>query len=360
MEEGEDPIAYTVELTDNEAALSCAMVPFENQDGEVFLVVGTGKHMRPPGPVDPTKPAPPKTSGSVHVYRVLAPGKELELIHKTDFPSPIHALIPFQGRMALGVGNELFVYDLGMKALLRKSRTRLPSGTQIVALQTQGNRIVVGDVQESITFVVYNRSTNKLTPFADDTVARWTTDFAMLDYDTVAGGDKFGNFWVTRCPKQISEEADEPGAASFLANEKGYLQGTPNRLQLQLHDFVQDIPTSIQKTTLVPGGQEIIFWAGLQGTLGIFVPFVDREDVDFFTALEGHLRVEDGAGPLAGRDHLMYRSYYAPVKGVVDGDLCERFFLLSRDAKERVAGELDRSVREVEKKVGEMRTRVAF
>ena len=110
----------------------------------------------------------------------------------------------------------------------------------------------------------------------------------------------------------------------------------------------------------VPGGQEVIFWAGLQGTLGIFVPFVDREDVDFFTALEGHLRTEDGAGPLAGRDHLMYRSYYAPVKGVVDGDLCEKFFLLSRDGKERIAAELDRSVREVEKKVGEMRTRVAF
>jgi len=180
----------------------------------------------------------------------------------------------------------------------------------------------------------------------------------MVDYDTVAGGDKFGNIWIVRCPKQASDEADEPGAGNFLANERGYLGGTPNRLQLQVHNYVQDIPTSIQKTTLVPGGQEILFWAGLQGTLGIFVPFVDREDVEFFTALEGHLRAEDT--PLAGRDHLMYRSYYIPVKGCVDGDLCERYFVLGRDAKERIAGELDRSVREVEKKVGEMRTRVAF
>ena len=359
VDEGEDPIAYTIRLTDNEAALSCAMVPFENQDGEVFLLVGTGKHMRPPGPASQSV-GKPAITGAVHVYRVLAPGKELELIHKTEFTSPVYALIPFQGRVALGVGNELFIYDLGMKALLRKSRTRMPSGTQIVALRTQGNRIVVGDVQESVTFVVYNRSTNKLTPFADDTVARWTTDFALLDYDTVAGGDKFGNFWITRCPKQISDKADEPGAASFLANEKGWLQGTPNRLQLQLHNFVQDIPTSIQKTALVPGGQEVLFWAGLQGTLGILVPFVDREDVEFFGTLEGHLRAEEGAGPLAGRDHLMYRSYYAPVKGVIDGDLCERYFLLSRDAKERLAAEMDRGVREIEKKVGEMRTRVAF
>ncbi|KAG9716588.1 hypothetical protein KCU73_g15600, partial [Aureobasidium melanogenum] len=110
--------------------------------------------------------------------------------------------------------------------------------------------------------------------------------------------------------------------------------------------------------TLVPGGQEVIFWAGLEGTLGVFVPFVDREDVDFFGSLEQHLRTEDP--PICGRDHLMYRSYYIPVKGCIDGDLCERYFLLSRDKKERIAGDLDRTVREVEKKIGEMRTRVAF
>lgn len=54
---------------------------------------------------------------------------------------------------------------------------------------------------------------------------------------------------------------------------------------------------------------------------------------------------------LIGRDHLMYRSYYVPVKGAIDGDLCERFRLLSNDKKQKIAAELDRSVREVEKKL---------
>lgn len=40
-----------------------------------------------------------------------------------------------------------------------------------------------------------------------------------------------------------------------------------------------------------------------------------------------------------------------PVKGVVDGDLCERYSRLGRDVKERIAAELDRSVREVERKI---------
>jgi splicing factor 3B subunit 3 len=71
--------------------------------------------------------------------------------------------------------------------------------------------------------------------------------------------------------------------------------------------------------------------------------------VDFFQSLELHMRSEDP--PLAGRDHLIYRSYYAPVKGVIDGDLCERFALLPHDKKQVIAGELDRSVREIERKL---------
>ena len=89
------------------------------------------------------------------------------------------------------------------------------------------------------------------------------------------------------------------------------------------------------------------------GTLGVFIPLISREDADFFQSLEQHLRTEDP--PLLGRDHLMYRGYYAPVKGVIDGDLCERYNLLPNDKKMMIAGELDRSVREIERKISVMR-----
>ena len=57
---------------------------------------------------------------------------------------------------------------------------------------------------------------------------------------------------------------------------------------------------------------------------------------------------------------MMYRSYYVPVKGVIDGDLCERFMLLGYDSKQKIAAEVEREIREIERKVQEMRTRVAF
>jgi splicing factor 3B subunit 3 len=58
-------------------------------------------------------------------------------------------------------------------------------------------------------------------------------------------------------------------------------------------------------------------------TAGAMLPFMSREDVDFFVHLEMYLRQENP--PLCGRDHLAFRSAYFPVKDVVDGDLCEQY-----------------------------------
>lgn len=340
---------HQVDLEDNEAAISMAAVSFSSQDDETFLVVGTAKDLV----VSPRS----FSAGFIHVYRFLEDGKELEFIHKTKVEQPPQALLGFQGRLIAGIGDQLRIYDLGLKQLLRKCQAQVVANL-ITGLQTQGSRIIVSDVQESVTYVVYKYQENRLIPFADDSIARWTTCTTMVDYETVAGGDKFGNIWLLRCPQKASEEADEDGSGAHLVHERQYLQGAPNRLTLTGHFFPQDIPTSIQKTSLVAGGRDVLIWTGFQGTVGIFIPFVSREDVDFFQTLEQHLRTEDA--PLAGRDHLIYRSYYVPVKGVIDGDLCERFALLPAEKKQMIAGELDREVREVERKISDMRTRVAY
>lgn len=302
-----------IDFTENEAAVSIATVAFSSQDDETFLVVGTGKDMV----VSPRS----FSAGYIYVYRFLDDGKELEFIHKTKVEQPPLALLGFQGRLLAGIGADLRIYDLGLKQLLRKCQAKVVPNL-IVGLQTQGSRIVVSDVQESVVYVVYKFQENRLIHFVDDVIARWTTCTAMVDYETTAGGDKFGNLWLLRCPQKASEEADEEGSGAHLIHERQYLQGAPNRLTLMTHFFPQDIPTSIQKTQLVAGGKDILVWTGLQGTLGILIPFVSREDVDFFQTLEQHLRTEDA--PLAGRDHLIYRSYYVPVKGVIDGD-CELY-----------------------------------
>lgn len=336
----EPSVLQRVHFENNEAAVSAAVVSFASQDNESFLVVGTGKDMV----LNPRS----WSEAFIYIYRFQEGGRELEFIHKTKVEEPAMALLPFQGKLLAGIGKTLRLYDLGMRQLLRKAQAEVVP-QQIVSLNTQGSRIVVGDVQQGVTVVVYKAASNKLIPFVDDTVARWTTCTAMVDYESVAGGDKFGNMFIVRSPAKASEEADEESAGLHLVNARDYLHGTQHRLELMCHFFTQDIPTSINKTSLVVGGQDVLLWSGIMGTIGVFIPFVSREDADFFQSLEQHLRTEDA--PIAGRDHLMYRSYYAPVKGVIDGDLCERFAILPNDKKQMIAGELDRSVREIERKI---------
>lgn len=63
--------------------------------------------------------------------------------------------------------------------------------------------MIVSDVQESFIWVRYKRNENQLIIFADDTYPRWVTTATLLDYDTVAGADKFGNICVVSVPQKL-------------------------------------------------------------------------------------------------------------------------------------------------------------
>ena len=138
-------VVFTLDLEDNECATSIAAAPFAGQDDEIFLVVGTAKDLK----VSPRS----YSAGFLHVYRFHEEGRELEFIHKTKIDHPPTALLPFQGRLLAGVGSDLRIYDLGMKQMLRKCQCQATPNV-ITGLQTQGNRIIVSDVQESVSYVV--------------------------------------------------------------------------------------------------------------------------------------------------------------------------------------------------------------
>ena len=58
--------------------------------------------------------------------------------------------------------------------------------------------------QESYHYMKYKRSENSLYIYADDIVPRHITCSLLMDYDTIAGGDKFGNLFMTRLPADTS------------------------------------------------------------------------------------------------------------------------------------------------------------
>ena len=61
-----------------------------------------------------------------------------------------------------------------------------------------------GDVQESIHFVKYKSDEGSIYIFADDTKPRYITATLPLDYDTLAGADKFGNVFINRLPQDVA------------------------------------------------------------------------------------------------------------------------------------------------------------
>ncbi|KAI0349483.1 hypothetical protein OH77DRAFT_1594212 [Trametes cingulata] len=350
-----DPAArrtvHVIELDNNEAAFSIAVVQFAARDNELHLVVGTAQ--------DTLLSPASCTSGFLRTYRLLQDGGSLELVHKTEIDDIPHALLGFHGVVAAGVGKSLRLYELGHKQLLRKAENKARPNftTTIVTLNAQGSRLLVGDMQESIHYVVYKPIQNRLLIFADDTQPRWITTTTMLDYHTVVAGDRFGNIFVNRLDPNVSSQVDDDPVSARIMHEKGVLMGAPHKTTLLAHFHVGDIITGLHKVSMVAGAPEVILYTGLHGTIGVLVPLISKEDVDFTTILEQHLRAEQLS--LVGRDHLAWRGYYVPVKAVVDGDLCEMYARLPPHRRGAVAGELDRTVGEVLKKLEQLRVTAA-
>lgn len=331
-----------LELEDNEAAVCMCTCVFHEKVDEVFVVVGTAKDSR----LKPRR----NGGGFVHVYKVE--NRQLVLVHKTPMDDAPTALCPFQGRLLVGVGKVLRIYDMGKKKLLRKCENKnFPN--VISAIHTQGDRIICADVQESFHFVKYKRSENSLYIFADDTAPRYITASSILDYDTMAGADKFGNLFVVRLPEKVNEDIEDDPTGNRVKWEQGWLNGAPYKVEHQIHFHAGETINSIAKAALVPGATEVLLYTTVTGAIGALIPFASREDVDFFSHLEMHLRQENP--PLCGRDHLSYRSYYFPVKNVIDGDLCEQFTALDATKQRAIAQELDRTPSEVAKKLEDMR-----
>ncbi|KAK9824249.1 hypothetical protein WJX72_008915 [[Myrmecia] bisecta] len=339
---------HVLELDNNEAAVSLCLVQFPAHTEEgLLLAVGTCQGLTfYPRQCD---------EGFIRIYRFQDQGKALELVHKTPVGGIPGALIAFKGRLLCGIDATLRMYDLGKKKLLRKCEHRkLP--THIANIHVMGDRIYVGDAQESFHYFKYKKAENALYEYADDIVPRYLTSALQLDYDSMCGGDRFGNISIVRLPPEVSAQVEEDPTGGKFAGASGKLQGAAHKLEDIVSFHVGDIVTGLNRAAMQPGGQESIIYGTLMGSIGALLPFTSREDVDFFQHLEMHLRQEHP--PVSGRDHMAYRGYYYPVKDVIDGDLCEQFSQMAPEKQRSIAEELDRTPGEVLKKLEDIRNKI--
>merc|ERR1719168_444906 len=100
---------------------------------------------------------------------------------------------------------------------------------------------------------------------------------SVLDSNTMAGADKFDNFFICRIP---DEGGDHTGLR--LKADTAYLTGATPKLDHVVQFHVGDTITALEKTTLSQGGSELICYSTLLGSIGAFYPFATRDELDFF------------------------------------------------------------------------------
>lgn len=320
---------------------------------------------------------------------------ELIFLHTTQIEDQVHTMIEFKGKLLVPIFGTLILYNLGRKQLLKKSISQTPAFvTKITALSNWNDqRIIVGDNRESVTLFFFDELNNEFVPIADDVVKRYVTSLAFLDQSTIIGGDKFGNIWTLRLSRAYEKllKVHFPLALGSLQQHQGLKNKAPNvmecpfKLTLLNQFFVNDIPTDFHVVDSVQlSDRPTILYCGLQGTIGCLIPLLTKQEISNMKDLENVMRdaddifyleqesrntgngelegneesferdisktlehtgipIPEGAYSIVGRDHLKYRSYYAPVRNVVDGDLCEAFMDLSSTEQYVLCKRLNRS-----------------
>jgi splicing factor 3B subunit 3 len=331
-----------IEMGRNEAALCCASVRFHSKGGEPLLAVGTVTGMT----MNPLK----QVASHIVLYRIVDGGR-LQLLHRTAVEDgPVLALAHFQGRLLAGIGKSLRLFEMGKRQLLRKCEQRgLP--TFVKTIQTVGDRAFVGDMMQSIQVFRYDAMANRFVTLAIDPSPRPIVSQELLDFNTVAVSDKFGNISILRMPRGAEAGAiDMSGQRALWDSSR--TDSTP-KLELLCQYYVGEVVTAMTRSSLVAGGAESIIYVTACGRIGALVPFSSRADVEFFTQLETALRTE--VLRPTGRDPQSYRSYYAPALHVIDGELCEAFNSLPHDKQAKIAAELERSPGDIMKKLEDTR-----
>lgn len=319
---------------------------------------------------------------------------QIEFVHETLLESSsLYAMVPFQDKLACCIQGNIVLLALGKKQLLKKSITQMPPHiTQVTAMdQWDGQHLAVGDIAESVTLFKYDVKNNVFEGVADDNMKKHVTSIKFLDESTVIGGDRFGNCWVLR--------VDYNNISRVAAN----IKTCHYTLDTLCHMYMNDTPIQFEVVkNMDMSDRQSILWIGLQGTIGCFVPLVTRKEQQLFESfqftyaeldfldfqdrnkheevdleeMEGALderektyhsnsngndeeRIVEGVISRVGRDFLNYRSYYSPLKNIIDGETLEQFSKYTPSEQKWIASKMKHADGQVEtfnKFINEMRT----
>lgn len=351
----DEGIGQTIELLNDESAQRIALIPMTKDDEtNDFVFVSTIMNFN----VLPKK----YTKCFIRVYKVLE-DESLEFLYKHEMPRPVLSLTKFQGMALLGWGNELGIFELGKKQLIRKAGHQCPPTVrEIIGLETKGNRIVISDISDSIRLAVYLPKLKKFIEFADDITSKHVTKSLMLDYNMIIIGDKFGTISIMKVPDEISEISDSDVDGTVIKSREMQFNGSCDRLTPLTSYYVGDVITGMKKCKLGLSNEEVVIYSGMNGSIGMISPLKSLREVNFFTDLQKFTlnALNEIGWNLTERDHTKAKGYYSPVKGCIDGDLIDQFLSLPLKSQEEISKTMEKSIDVIVTRIGNLNDRVGL
>ncbi|CAK9437852.1 uncharacterized protein LODBEIA_P22300 [Lodderomyces beijingensis] len=375
-----DEIRQTLEFNKNEQIVGMTLAQFNKNN---YLIVAV------------TNNTPSTSKNLLYTFKLDSKKKSnsLQYTHKTELNYQPQVVEFFNDKVLIAAKNTILLYEMGQRQLLCKSFTRIDfllNITRVLICAGNRQRIVIADSQSSasITMARFDVESNQFVPIADEVIRRNCTSLAQLDYDTIIGGDKFGQIFISRLDRANSLHVDHEWSLfkrdamstsnSSLAATSGStaMSSCVFKLRNVCEYYLPDIITSFQITESNGINDDgSVLYTGVKGTLGLFIPLVTKSEIAMLFDLElemgklcNHdLQQEQDASdesrevarwlsPL-GKDHIKSKSYYNAAKGVIDGDFCELYLQLSPRLKLGIAQRMKRSVNEIEKKLNDLRNR---
>lgn len=376
---------------ENECILSYHLIEnyYANSDKQL-LIISTAENYK-------LYPIKKYSTAKIYLYDIFLDIKKnyaftINLKFKDKVESLATAICEYQNKVLCGMYKELILYEIGKEHLLKKSRSNLIKD-EITSLSINGDRILALTRRSSIYILKYNEF-NALfyTIISDDFYTRYIHKVKFLDYDTVVGSDKFENFFIYRIPKDqfnpnydSSRHAIKDSMTGMLTNSNDtFLHAASLKLvlinEIHLGEIITEFHTikikedfdnnnekeenednSMSGNNMNNSDDEMdenkikaILYGTLAGGIGMLIQFNKKEDALFFAQME--LLLREYIDEPTGRNILMAKSQYIPVKNIIDFNLIYEFFNIEPSLQKKIAEELgDKAVNEIKNKISEIR-----
>eukprot|EP01129_Flabellula_baltica_P016693 TRINITY_DN9028_c0_g1_i1.p1 TRINITY_DN9028_c0_g1~~TRINITY_DN9028_c0_g1_i1.p1 ORF type:complete len:1082 (+),score=177.39 TRINITY_DN9028_c0_g1_i1:13-3258(+) len=249
------------ELEGNESVVSISICRFVTRKLDIHVVIGTVKDLV----YSPNKSF---KCGNLRTY-IMDTNSNFEFIHSTEISEVPTSLCEFQGRLAVGAGNSLLLYDLGNKNLVKRCEYK-GFKSPIKTIWEQSERLIVGEYQGSFHVMKYSYSENKFFDFAKDPNPRLISCGISWDENTIVGADKLGNIFVLKLPEYINDEFE----LNYSSND---IFGFPYKLITTRNFYIGESIVYLGKTRLTASSKEIIIYITIYGTIGALIPITSSE-----------------------------------------------------------------------------------